>query len=195
MSGFIYIWYDKKHKRFYVGSHWGSADDGYICSSTWMRNAYKRRPADFKRRIIAKVESSRNDLLIEEHRWLQMIEKEELGKKFYNLTNHLNGHWYASDEERRLSIREKMSLAKKGKPSPKKGIPSKPHTEATKLKMSKSHRSNPYRHSDEAKQRISISKKSRVGNSKGTVWITDGSNNHRISKHQPLPNGFRYGRT
>lgn len=109
VSGFIYIWFDKKHHRFYVGSHWGSEDDGYICSSTWMRNAYKRRPADFKRRIIAKVDSSRNDLLIEEHRWLQMIKKDELGKKFYNLTNHLNGHWFASDEDRVLSLKEKIS--------------------------------------------------------------------------------------
>jgi len=109
MSGFVYIWFDKKHRRFYVGSHWGTADDGYICSSTWMRNAYKRRPNDFKRRIVAVVETGRNDLLIEEHRWLQMIKKEELGKKFYNLTNHLNGHWFASDEERRLSISEKIS--------------------------------------------------------------------------------------
>lgn len=21
-SGFVYIWFDKKHKRFYIGSHW-----------------------------------------------------------------------------------------------------------------------------------------------------------------------------
>jgi hypothetical protein len=38
-----------------------------------------------------------------------MIKKEELGKKFYNLTNHLNGHWFASDEDRVLSLKEKIS--------------------------------------------------------------------------------------
>lgn len=111
MSGFIYIWFDKKHKRFYIGSHWGSEDDGYICSSTWMRNAYKRRPEDFRRRIVKRVDSNRNALLIEEHRWLQMIGDRELGKKFYNLTNHLNGHWFASDEDRVLTIKEKMKKA------------------------------------------------------------------------------------
>lgn len=107
-TGFVYIWFDRKHKRFYIGSHWGHEDDGYICSSRWMRNAYRRRPQDFKRRIISRVVSGRGDLLQEEHKWLQMISNEELGKKYYNLTNHLNGHWTA-DEEKTLSIKEKLS--------------------------------------------------------------------------------------
>jgi hypothetical protein len=109
--GFVYIWFDKKRKRFYIGSHWGSEEDGYICSSNWMRDAHKKRPEDFKRRVVARVSTTRNDLLIEEHRWLQMIDPEELGKKFYNLTNHLNGHWFASDEERVFTVKEKLKSA------------------------------------------------------------------------------------
>ncbi len=27
--GFIYLWRDRKHNRYYLGSHWGSEDDGY----------------------------------------------------------------------------------------------------------------------------------------------------------------------
>jgi hypothetical protein len=107
--GFVYIWYDRKHKRFYIGSHWGTEDDGYICSSTWMRNAYKRRPTDFKRKILKHVKTNRNDLLLEEHRWLLMIPKESLGKNYYNMTQHLNGHW-ETEEERRLSLVDKISL-------------------------------------------------------------------------------------
>ena len=53
--GFVYIWRDRKHKRYYVGSHWGTETDQYICSSSWMKNAYKRRPQDFKRRVVARV--------------------------------------------------------------------------------------------------------------------------------------------
>jgi hypothetical protein len=64
--GFVYIWYDHKNIRFYIGSHWGHENDGYICSSRWMRNAYKRRPNDFKRRIISLIYSNRKDLLLEE---------------------------------------------------------------------------------------------------------------------------------
>lgn len=91
--GFVYIWYDRKHKRFYLGCHWGTDDDGYVCSSRWMRKAYKRRPNDFKRRIIARIDSNRKDLLIEEHRWLEMIREEELGNKYYNIRKYHFGHW------------------------------------------------------------------------------------------------------
>jgi hypothetical protein len=83
--GFIYLWYDKKYKKFYVGRHWGSEDDGYICSSKVMREAYRRRPDDFKRRIINKI-NSKDLLVIEEQRWLDMIKKNEVGVRYYNKT-------------------------------------------------------------------------------------------------------------
>jgi hypothetical protein len=109
--GFIYIWYDRKHKRFYVGSHWGSEDDGYICSSTWMKQAYKKRPEDFKRRILERYDdrASGNDL---EHRWLQMIKPEELkGKRYYNLRNTRFGHW-SLEKDSRLTVGQKITQAR-----------------------------------------------------------------------------------
>jgi hypothetical protein len=106
--GFVYIWYDRKHKRYYIGSHWGTENDGYICSSTWMRNAYKYRKEDFKRRIITKVTSSKADLLRKEYEYLSLIKEEELGKKYYNMTNHLNGHWF-TEEEKAKTLSERIS--------------------------------------------------------------------------------------
>lgn len=106
--GFIYIWLDKKHKRFYIGSHWGLENDGYICSSRWMRKSYKRRKEDFKKRIISRVYTNKADLLLEEYKWLSLIKDEELGKKYYNLTNHRNGHW-TTEEERAKTIQERLS--------------------------------------------------------------------------------------
>lgn len=106
--GFVYIWFDRKHKRYYIGSHWGTKDDGYICSSRWMRNSYKRRPNDFKRKILKYITTNRNELLNEEFKWLQLIDDNDLGKKYYNLTKHLNGHW-STDEERRKSVGQKIS--------------------------------------------------------------------------------------
>ena len=53
--GFVYIWFDKKHKMYYIGCHWGTETDGYICSSNRMKNAYRRRPKDFKRKILENV--------------------------------------------------------------------------------------------------------------------------------------------
>lgn len=83
--GFVYIWRDRKHNRYYVGSHLGSIDDGYVCSSRWMNKAYKRRPQDFKRRILKYwSEKNRKNLLLEERRWLDMIQDHELGNRYYN---------------------------------------------------------------------------------------------------------------
>lgn len=106
--GFVYIWYDVKRKMYYVGCHWGHEDDGYICSSKWMRDAYRYRSKDFKRRIIGRVYSSREDLLVEEYRFLSMINNEELGKKYYNLRNHHFNHWLTIEQEA-VSIKKKIS--------------------------------------------------------------------------------------
>lgn len=110
--GFVYIWRDKKHNRYYIGSHWGTEDDGYICSSNWMRRSFRRRPQDFKRRILERVTAGRGDLLATEYRWLSLIENGELGKRYYNLTNYQNGHW-TTDEGKRQTVREKLSVAQK----------------------------------------------------------------------------------
>ena len=95
--GFVYMWYDSARSkqngpdkvfRYYIGYHWGDIDDGYICSSNWMRDAYRRRPQDFGNRRILKTNiSTKEETIAEEHRWLQMIKKEELGEKYYNLKN------------------------------------------------------------------------------------------------------------
>lgn len=111
--GFVYIWYDRKHKRYYVGCRWGREDDGYICSSFWMKRGYKLRPHDFKRRIL-KTNIPRENLLQEEHRYLSMIKDEELGKRYYNIHNHHFGHW-STEHNKKITIGEKISAKKKGK--------------------------------------------------------------------------------
>ncbi len=110
--GFVYMWFDSWRKMYYIGSHWGYENDNYICSSNRMRDAYKRRPSDFKRRILKKIFSSKQELLDEEFRYLSMIEQSELGKKYYNLTNHKNGHWMTIDEKAK-SLKEKISVTAK----------------------------------------------------------------------------------
>lgn len=109
VTGFVYIWFDRKHKRFYIGSHWGSPDDGYICSSRWMRNAYKRRPKDFKRRILC-WNSNRKNLLEDEHRWLSIIPQDQIGIRYYNLNQGYIGHWTA-DEMLRKTVGQKIATS------------------------------------------------------------------------------------
>ena len=121
--GFVYIWFDKYRKMYYIGSHWGTENDGYICSSNRMRDAYRRRPEDFKRRILETNFENRKLLLEVEHRWLQKISDNDLGKRYYNMTKHLNGHW-STDFQRFMTAKEKMSQnhrSKKGYPPPRLG--------------------------------------------------------------------------
>jgi hypothetical protein len=88
--GFVYIWYDcgkskqqDAYRKFYIGGHWGYENDSYVCSSTWMRDARKKRPQDFKRRILSR-HSDQEELWNAEYKWLQLIKDEELGNRYYN---------------------------------------------------------------------------------------------------------------
>lgn len=111
--GIIYIWYDKRRKMYYIGCHWGTEDDRYICSSDRMRKAFRRRPQDFKKRIIGRIYTSRNEMYEIEHKWLQLISEEELGEKYYNLRNHKWSNWM-NNKTSSLTIKEKLSKISKG---------------------------------------------------------------------------------
>lgn len=175
--GFIYVWYDKKRKMFYIGSHWGTEDDGYICSSNRMRDAHRRRPQDFKRRVVVRG-IDRETLLEEEHKWLNKIPDDELGKRYYNLRKHKWGHW-STDINQNFTIREKIKKTlsapeikqKIGAPHKGKIVSEETkekiriarakqvYTEETKRKMSesKSGRNNSFygkNHSEETRQKM-----------------------------------------
>jgi uncharacterized protein len=47
--GFIYEWYNRVEKMFYLGSHFGSERDRYSGSGSAFKKAYKAHPEDFKR--------------------------------------------------------------------------------------------------------------------------------------------------
>ena len=98
-----------------------------------MLNSMKRRPQDFKRRILERHNKiSYRDLREREHYWLDQIKDKELGVRYYNYHKSRN-HWMACDNSK--SIKEKLSIAKLGKP--RAGDPSKwKHTEESKQKMS-----------------------------------------------------------
>lgn len=145
--GFIYVWYDRKHKRFYIGSHWGAENDGYICSSRVMRRAYNRRREDFKRRVVKRVFTNRVDLLREEERWLKMIDPNKTFPKntttksrfenvrYYNVYIGDQNQWWAK-EESRMTVGQKISAAKKGKKTgPRPESVGKAISEAKKAKF------------------------------------------------------------
>lgn len=177
-TGFIYIWYDRKRKMYYIGCHLGSEDDGYICSSRRMRDVYRRRPQDFKRRVL-KRNVLRKDLLTEEHKWLQLISDEELGKKYYNVSNHHFGHWITTKDKsgknhpmfgrkQTQEAREKMSKNRVWTEEQKQHLREKAllqfsNPENRKKAGEKNKGKIPWikgkNHSDEAKQKMSIAAK------------------------------------
>lgn len=111
--GFVYIWRDKKHNRYYIGCHWGTHDDGYVCSSPWMRQAYKHRPNDFRRKIL-KTGLAREQMYLEEQRFFDMIKPEEIRIRYYNLNLKAIHPWHAN-ENSRLTVGQKISKANKGR--------------------------------------------------------------------------------
>jgi hypothetical protein len=117
--GFIYIWYDKLMKMYYVGCHWGTEDDGYICSSPWMKRAYKHRPNSFKRRILKTNIAKRSNMYVEEQRYLNMIKHTEIKPfnqkpRYYNLNLNSGNPWHKWDEHIK-TVGQKISAAKRGK--------------------------------------------------------------------------------
>jgi hypothetical protein len=164
--GFVYIWYDKKYKRYYVGCHWGAIDDGYICSSSWMKASYKKRPQDFKRRILSYVYTTKKDMFEEEYRWLSMMKPEELhGPRYYNINNNHFNHWSVNPE-----ISQKVKEKATGKKLSPESIAKRQATrmlnngynfsEETKSKMSQSRmgEKNPFHgrtHSEDTKKKLS----------------------------------------
>ena len=151
-SGFVYIWFDRKHKRYYIGSHWGTPHDGYVCSSRWMRNSYRRRPTDFKRRILVANILDRKDTLVTEFRFLQKIKPEELGKRYYNLTNREFNHWTTNPSSLK-TVGEKIAAAPGRREKISAKATGRKHSEETKQKLSDIHSGKTL--SEEHKRKIS----------------------------------------
>jgi hypothetical protein len=84
-----------------------------------MRDAYNRRPEDFKRRIIKTNIYPRSEMYIVEQYYLNMIDKSEIKPvnakpKYYNLSLSSKNPWHKYQEHIK-SVGEKISEAKKGK--------------------------------------------------------------------------------
>ena len=114
MKAFVYRWHDKLYDKFYIGSHKGTVDDGYICSSEVMLAEYNQRPNDFEREIIS-VHESYNDALQHEVFLLQSLDVKH-NVQYYNRHNG-NGKVYPAIVGRVKSLKERkrLSIALTGK--------------------------------------------------------------------------------
>ena len=93
--GFVYLWYDTKHKRFLIGSHHGPVDDGYTTSTggIHLRRIFKVRPNSMKRKILE------YNTLHDDFKYTQQLEQKWLDKRpnicdnprYYNMKNWARG--------------------------------------------------------------------------------------------------------
>ena len=141
MSGFVYRWYDSSNGMYYVGSHKGTVDDGYIGSGKRFSRAYSKRPECFTREIF---------YVGEDYRELEEFILDTIDAKsnpaYYNLINGSFNCRFSKEQREKISnslrgkkaskeAREKMSLSRTGE---KNHFYGKKHSEDSLIKMSES---------------------------------------------------------
>lgn len=167
IDSFVYCWTDHATNKLYVGSHKGTIDDSYICSSKPMMEQYNTRTQDFTRQIIA--EGEYKDIRKLESAILKSCNA-ATNDDFYNLNNG-DGKFHSPkhlSEEHKRKIGEANSKALKGKklsPERIEKLRGKKHTEEWKQSLSVLHKGNKYnlgrKASDKTREKLDISIRSR----------------------------------
>lgn len=120
-EAFVYLWYDAPNKKYYLGKHKGTPDDGYTHSSTiWESFTKDTIPEGVSRRILAY--GTDEEMCILEHKLL-VNRKKRCWDRYYNVNAHSKaiGNLYDVLSEEGIKLwKERMSLASKGKPKPNK---------------------------------------------------------------------------
>jgi len=166
-TGFVYLWFDSEKKMFYLGSHAGTIEDGYIGSGIRFMRAYNIRPNSFKRRIIEYTFGDYKSLLAREQAWLNLIKDEELHVRYYNQKKWATGGSVKGRKQPKTE-EHKQKLRKPRKDTSKFHAPK---TKEHRRKISEglknadlSHRSGPMLgkiHTERSKHLMSISTKDR----------------------------------
>ena len=126
-EAFVYCWTDNLTNILYLGSHKGTEDDGYVCSSKYMMKEYKSRPASFTRQIIA------HGSFLEMRKFEGVILDSIDAAKDPMFYNKINSQIKFCQERHTEETKRKISESQKGKPKRSKGYK---HTEESKAKMS-----------------------------------------------------------
>ena len=112
MEAFVYTWTNLDTNQLYIGSHKGTPDDGYVCSSKPMLEDYMKNRSVFSREIIAS--GSFEDMRVFEQTLLEAVDARR-DPQFYNQHNG-TGEFYLkrhTEESKR-----KISESKKGTKRP-----------------------------------------------------------------------------
>jgi hypothetical protein len=204
----IYKVTNKINGKIYIGSHkTKNLDDGYMGSGKYLKRAIEKSGIEnFEKEILfvydnpeamyqKEGELVNEDYLVTENTY--NLKVGGFGGFDYINSNKLNaGMQYMKDNAKKLgksglkAVKEKYGddwikeCAKKARIAARKKYPNgtflgKKHSEETKRKIS---------------EKNSISLAGEKNSQYGTMWITDGSLNKKISKMDIIPDGWRKGR-
>lgn len=202
MIGFVYLWRDRKKNKYYLGSHKGKENDGYISSSRWFNNAYDKRPQDFKRRIIERVYiGDITDIRKAELRWLNMIKLEELTFKYYNVKLAASGFdSITASRIAKVAMSDPIILEKHHAACIKaKNVPGErdrhrqrailQHADPDKKKIHRQGCKNGWSDPQLKRKRVAAIAKANTG----SHWINNGTVNLRLKPTETCPEGWSFG--
>lgn len=192
----------------YIGVHKGTPDDGYVCSSKYMKEEYKSRPEDFFREILEY--GTYSECQSKETELLKSVSAAK-NPLYYNRHNG-DGKLYAPEvmsEKTKQKIaashkgRKKTEETKQRMSAAKRGTKLGPHTDEHRRKISQSCGNMPL----ERKQKIADAMRGKAkpprtqehidkitAKKKNTIWINDGHTSRMIASIDVVPFGWQRGR-
>jgi group I intron endonuclease len=192
----LYIVYQTTNSingKIYVGCHRTSnLEDGYLGSGTLLANAVKKYGKENFTREILSFHDTAADMYKEE--------KTIVNEKFIEQSSNYNirvGGWGGKASR---EVYDKISATLKGVTKSEETRKRMSNAQSgktlsieTRKKISESSSRRPPI-SEETRQKLSNSAKTAKNKSAGTIWVTDGIKNKRISKDSDVPEGWHRGR-
>ena len=202
----IYQITNKLNGKVYIGKHQTeNLDDGYMGSGKLIRRAIKKYGSKNFTKEILFIFDNEDEMNTKER------ELVVLSENTYNLCEGGKGGWSYINRNEKIRLK-KNRKARKTTDSillKKYGVKNPSQLEHNRKKVADRNRQRYLegkftplnwlgrKHSQDTKNKISVKNKSMTGSKNsqyGTMWITNGSENRKISKTECLPEGWRLGR-
>lgn len=182
--------------KFYIGMHkTNNLDDGYMGSGKRIRYAINKYGIENFTKDILHIFDNEEDMRNKEK------ELVVLNEMSYNLCEGGHGGWGYINRNGINNNKNQCGLGgqKAAEKYPNGTFGGKKHTEQVRQKIAASKKGNTYflgkKHTEDTKRKMKKPKNQGINNSQfNTCWITNGSDNRKISKTDPLPEGWYRGR-
>lgn len=188
-NSFIYLWIDKLCNKYYIGSHIGNVNDGYLFGGIDIKKAYKKRPMDFERIILSYHDVESNFEIRDLEKSYLMKYDVENNQQFYNRTNESYGGYHKKSVEKRLNDIDEDGLNSFQKAAKKMVVTRKLNDNYKTAKIKE--------HSTKKEKMVEISNK--ISKTlKGSVWVNKSGEKKYIKPNEInlyLMDGWKFGFT